>query len=148
MLDIRPCTQADLPAIVDLLHELAGAATPATEITLGSTARILADLERRPDVYLNLVAVADAQVVAFLSLMFYQTLFHSGGTALINELVVTHGRQRQGIGRALVSRARREALARGMDELEVATEPDNEPARAFYRVCGFDQEFVLLGQEF
>jgi hypothetical protein len=29
----------------------------------------------------------------------------------------------------------------------VATEVDNRRARDFYRRCGFDQEFVLFGQE-
>jgi len=35
-----------------------------------------------------------------------------------------------------------------MDELEVGTETGNGPARQFYRKCGFDEEYVLLGMEF
>ena len=148
MFDIRPCTQADLPAVRDLMRELAEAATPAVEFSLDDMARTFADLERHPDLYLNLVAVVEGQVVAFISLIFYETLFHAGGTALINELIVTGRRRRQGIGCALVERARAEAVARGTDELEVATELDNQRARDFYRGCGFDQEYVLFGLEF
>jgi ribosomal protein S18 acetylase RimI-like enzyme len=148
MMDIRPCLESDLPVVVDLMDELAEAASPPTGFSLEQMARTFAGLERRPDIYLNLVGVVDGEVVAFLSLIFYQTLFHAGGTALINELVVTRSHRRRGIGRALLDRARTEAQARGMDELEVATELDNEPARAFYRACGFNQEFVLFGQEF
>lgn len=148
MIDIRPCTPADLPAVAGLMRELAAAATPAGDLHLETIARTFADLERQPDIYLNLVACVDGQVVAFLSLIFYQTLFHAGGTALINELIVTRRYRGQGIGRALVEQARAEALARGMDELEVATELDNRPARDFYRRCGFDQEYILFGMEF
>ncbi len=148
MLDIRPCTRADLPAVLALMHELAEAASPAMRFSLEAMSRTYADLERRPDIYLNLVAVVDGQVTGFISLIFYQTLFHAGGTALINELVITRRLRGQGIGRALIERARDEALARGLDELEVATELTNEPARRFYRRCGFDQEFVLFGIEF
>lgn len=148
MLEIRACTEADLPVVVDLMRELADAATSAADLSLAAMSRTFNDLQARPDVYQNLVGVIDGEVVAFMSLIFYQTLFHAGGTALINELVVTRRYRGQGIGRALLERARTEALARGMDELEVATELDNAPARAFYGACGFDQEFVLFGQEF
>ena len=48
----------------------------------------------------------------------------------------------------MVERAKEEALRRGMDELEVGTEKTNEGAQAFYKKCGFDEEYVLLGMEF
>jgi GNAT superfamily N-acetyltransferase len=80
--------------------------------------------------------------------IFYKTLFHHGGTALINELVVIQAIHGRGIGQALVAKARDEALARGMDEIEVSTEYENLPARSLYKKCGFEQEYVLLGLEF
>jgi hypothetical protein len=46
-----------------------------------------------------------------------------------------------------VAEVKEEALARGMDEIEVSTERDNGLARQFYRRQGFDEEYVLLGME-
>jgi len=79
MFEIRPCTQADLPAVLDLMRELGEVATPATGFSLKDVSRTFADLERHPDLYLNLVAVIEGQAVAFISLIFYQTLLHAGG---------------------------------------------------------------------
>lgn len=81
-------------------------------------------------------------------MVFYKTVFHRGGTALINELIVTRKHRGRGIGTKLVEAAVREAKARGMDEIEVGTEKGNGRAIGFYQANGFDEEYVLLGREF
>ncbi len=43
---------------------------------------------------------------------------------------------------------RAEARRRGMDEIEVGTEKTNLAAQRFYRRVGFDEEYVLLGEDF
>ena len=147
-LEIRECCAADLPAVRYLLQQLGENthSAPAGEFArLEDTYRAMAEA---PDVYLNLIAVADGQVAGLISLVFYKTLFHAGGTALINELVVDLPWRGRGLGRALIERARAEAQHRGLDEIEVSTERDNQAARAFYHRCGFDEEYVLLGAEF
>ncbi|MGE5509206.1 MAG: N-acetyltransferase family protein [Chitinophagales bacterium] len=145
---VRPCTREDLPAVGKLLAELSEVARGQALPDLARREVLLAEMEAEPGTYLNLVAEREGRVVGFLSLVFYRTFFHEGGTALINELVVRRDLRRAGIGRALVDRAQAEAKARGMDELEVGTERTNEPALAFYRKAGFEQEYVLLGMEF
>jgi GNAT superfamily N-acetyltransferase len=105
------------------------------------------EMNGNPRIYQNWVAVEGERVVGFLSLIFYKTLFHEGGTALINELVVEQDRRGQGVGRLLIERAVAEARQRGMDEIEVGTEKGNAAAQRFYRNSGFDEEYVLLGME-
>ncbi len=145
---IRQCVPGDLPAVRDLMQQLAEHARPANDFDLPGMARILEEMDGLPRIYLNLVATEGDRVVGFISVIFYRTLFHNGGTALINELVVDRAVRGGGIGSRLVAAAREEALARGMDELEVGTERGNRPARHFYRKCGFTEEYVLLGMEF
>jgi GNAT superfamily N-acetyltransferase len=145
---IREAERADLPAIVGLLAELAGFARMDHEITRADAERVFDRMEDAPGMYQNLVAAADGQVVGLLTMVYYQTLFHRGGTALINELVVTERHRGGGVGQALVQRAMEMARRDGLDEIEVGTENDNARARAFYKRAGFDEEYVLLGREF
>lgn len=87
-------------------------------------------------------------MVVFLSSVFYETPFHDKGTCLINELIVRKDRRGTGIGRALVEAVQAEARRRGMDEIQVGTEKTNLAAQRFYKRVGFDEEFVLLGEDF
>lgn len=145
---VRPCLATDLPAVRALLAQLEEVASSGGGLSLEELAAMYDEMEAAPDVYLNLVAVSGENVLGFISLVFYKTFFHKGGTALINELVVSSAARGKGIGRMLIEQAQCEALARGMDELEVGTEEDNTAAQKFYRACGFDGSYVLLGMEF
>lgn len=147
-IDIRVCQASDLPAARGLLLQLTEVAHETGFLDPERLQELFDELSAQPDMYLNLVAESGGQVVGFISVVFYKTLFHRGGTALINELVVDRGARGMGIGRALVERVVAEARARGMDEVEVGTEQSNQRAKAFYRGCGFDEEYVLLGMEF
>ena len=94
------------------------------------------------------MAAEEQRVVGVLSMVLYKTLLHVGGTALINELVVSRSFRGRGIGGKLIERAVSEARERGMEEIEVGTEQDNNSARRFYSSVGFDREYVLFGREF
>jgi GNAT superfamily N-acetyltransferase len=147
-ISIRRCRADDLPAVFDLLIQLQEAAPTVEELSLETVRRLFGEMEGSPAFYANLVAIGEGRVCGFVSVICYKTLYHEGGTALINELVVDRSCRRAGVGRALIGAAREVAAERGMDELEVATEGFNRDAQAFYRRCGFDQEYVLFGMEF
>lgn len=145
---IRPCKSADLPAVLELMKELAEVAHGECAPDLATMAQVFVHMQNAPAFYLNLVAEVEGLVAGFMSLIFYKTVFHRGGTALINELVLGRTFRGRGIGTALIERAKEEALDRGLDELEVGTESSNTGALSFYRKCGFESEYVLLGLEF
>ena len=144
---VRLCTMDDLPSVVALMNELREVAH-GEEINFGDVSKVFLEMAKLPEVYLNMVAETSGKVVGFISVIFYKTVFHRGGTALINELIVTQTERGKGIGQLLVQTAKGQALNRGLDEIEVGTEKMNEAAQLFYRKCGFDQEYVLLGMEF
>lgn len=146
---VRLCRQDDLMEILALITELGEVAHGDDHPTdLKKVQQIFMEMEILPQIYLNLVAELSDHVVGFMSVIFYRTVFHKGGTALLNELIVTRKERGKGIGKSLVQRAKEEALLRGMDEIEVGTEKVNVNAQKFYHKCGFDQEYVLLGMEF
>jgi GNAT superfamily N-acetyltransferase len=147
-MEIRRCEAGDLPVVLDLLKQLDEVVHAAMELRLELLAGTMAEMDEAPQTYLNLVAVVEGRVVGYISVVFYKSLYHKGGTALIEVLVVSRDWRGSGVGSALVQKAKEEAIARGMDELEVGTERDNQIARRFYRKCGFDEEYVLLGMEF
>jgi len=103
---------------------------------------------RFPDVYRNYVAVEHSRVVGLISLVFFKTLLHEGGTALINELVVSDSERSRGIGTQLVKVGIAAAREYGMDEIEVGTERGNRVAHRFYKHIGFNLEYMLFGMEF
>jgi len=147
-IQVRRCLRRDLPRVLALMEQLGEVAGHAQRFNIEMFEKIYWEMEKSPKFYLNLVAILEENVVGFISLIFYQTLFHRGGTALINELVVDQAVRGKGIGTILVREGKEEALSRGMDELEVGTEKTNLSAQAFYKRCGFDEEFILLGMEF
>ena len=87
-------------------------------------------------------------MVGFLSMVFYKTFLHKGGTALINELIVAKSHRNKEIGKMMIEKAIQSAKSKGMDEIEVGTEVSNKKAQNFYKNAGFNADYVLLGIEF
>ncbi len=146
-ISIRTCRNEDLASVISLMQELTEV-TSSCNFQSESIIDIFDEMIMKPDIYLNIVAETNGIIVGFISVIFYKTLYHKGGTALINELIVSFTHRGKGIGKLLLEAVRLEALKRGMDELEVGTEISNISAQSFYKKCGFDEEFVLLGMAF
>jgi ribosomal protein S18 acetylase RimI-like enzyme len=148
MIKIREIHHDDLVLLKGLLMEL-----QESSQTLHAPDSINFDLRLEemgslPSIYSNIIAAEGKKVVGFLSMICYKTFSHRGGTALITELIVTEKFRRKGVGSMLIEKAAKIAKDRGMDELEVGTEKENETAQAFYRKSGFPMEYVLFGNIF
>jgi len=145
---IRECLPEDLPAVVNLITQLARVTGNSKEFQIEHFEHMLHEMQSWPEMYTNYVHLTDGKVTGFISVVFYRTFFHRVGTAQVNELVVDLAHRGLGIGQALMKTAEQEARRRGMDELEVGTESENLDAQKFYRKYGFDEEYVLFGMEF
>lgn len=145
-MEIRECLPKDLPAVQELMVELAGysdvSAPGKQEIE-----KTYETMSGERTFYRNWVALDGNTVVGFLSLVLYKTILHPNGTALINELVVDQGHRRQGVATSLVEHAVRFAEAEKAEEIEVGTEFQNTNAHKFYRKTDFDKEFLLFNRE-
>lgn len=110
--------------------------------------QVFSMMNSNPDLYATLIAEDQREAIGLISLVFYKVWLHAGGTALINELIVDEAYRAKGIGKRLIDAAIEIAKARGMDEIEVGTERENQEAQRFYRRCGFDEEYALFGKIF
>jgi GNAT superfamily N-acetyltransferase len=147
MIEIREARLEDMEAIAALLEQLKEVTALKGPIRPTSLKHSYETMLRSPEIYRNYLAVEEGRIVGLASLILYKTFLHPGGTALINELVVTEEERNRGIGRRLLQRVITVAREQGADEIEVGTEAGNTAARGFYNRAGFDREYVLLGME-
>jgi GNAT superfamily N-acetyltransferase len=145
---IRECDKKDLPDILRLLGELAAALGEKDRATGDKVERIFRQMNVNPEIYRNYVCEFDGRVVAFASVVFYKSFFHEVGTALVNEFIVDDQYRGLAIGTSLMAEIVDEAKQREMDEIEVGLVKGNAKAYEFYKRCGLDEEYVLLGKEF
>lgn len=61
----------------------------------------------------------------------------SGICVVVDQLLVTPGHERMGVGRRLLEYAEQYAIDRRASVLQIAVESDNSAARSFYRRAGF-----------
>ena len=148
MIKIREIHHEDLDLLMGLLKELHERSQTLHDPDSINLDLMLEEMGNLPSIYSNIIAMEGQKAVGFLSMISYKTFLHRGGTALINELVVSENHRRKGVGSMLIQKAIEIAKQKGMDELEVGTEKENKIAKAFYRKSGFHTEYVLFGNIF
>jgi N-acetylglutamate synthase-like GNAT family acetyltransferase len=144
---IRRWKKNDIPKVTQLLNQL--------EVDLLDSSIIFeVDVKshfmkmKNHEVYESYVYEEEGEIKGFISLIFYRTVFHKNGTALINELVINNDYRNKGIGKKLIEYVITEARKREMDEIEVGVMKENGDAIRFYKNNGIDDEYLLLGKEF
>jgi ribosomal protein S18 acetylase RimI-like enzyme len=148
MIKVREIYHDDLDFLKDLIKELQQTMQTQHDLESINYDLMLEEMGSLPSIYSNIIAVEDLKVVGFLSMICYKTFLNRGGTAMITELIVSIKYRRKGVGGVLIEKAVEIAKHRGMDELEVGTDQENEIAQAFYSKSGFHTEYVLFGNIF
>jgi ribosomal protein S18 acetylase RimI-like enzyme len=142
---IRPAIPDDADGAVALVAQLAEYASGAP--AAGAPGRFRAMLGA-PNQAIFVAEDTDGRLCGLLTVGHQPGLWHSGPSALIQELVVHVATRRQGVGRALIEAAVHWARAAGCSEIGVSTELDNVAAQAFYHRTGFDGAALLLERHF
>ena len=83
------------------------------------------------------VAEAEGRIVGMLTLAWYDA--PSGRKAWIEDVVVDAAVRGLGLGEALVRAAQRAAAAKGVERVQLTSNPSRRAARALYRKCGFNE---------
>jgi GNAT superfamily N-acetyltransferase len=109
--------------------------------------RVLAEL-LNSDGWLFLVARKDDQPVGLAAVNWYLTLYSSREKARLLALFVDEENRRQGIGSNLMDSVFGAARRRECRELEVATDPGDASATAFYRKLEPSRELKILTWQF
>lgn len=138
-IQIREARRGDEASITALIHELAAASGEASPLTEGYARDYLVTPGS-----LVLLAEEAGRIIGLLSYSVRPNLYHSGPTALIEELVVTEAARGQGAGSALLEHLLARLERTGCAEVSVTTLPENEGAQRFYRAHGLVDEAVLL----
>ncbi len=147
MIKIREIYHDDLDLLKDLLKELQQSTQTQHDLENIDFDLMLEEMVSSPSIYSNFIAMEGRKAAGFISMICYKTFLNRGGTALITVLIVSEKCRRKGVGSMLIEKAVKIAKQRGMDELEVGTDKDNEIAKAFYRK-EFPTEYVLFGNIF
>jgi ribosomal protein S18 acetylase RimI-like enzyme len=144
---IREMHEQDTARISDLMAQLDELFHSGHDISPEAIASTFEKIKVHKGIYKNYVAVLDDKIVGFISAIVYKSFFHTGGTALINELIVDKDFRGRGIGELLINKIKVLAHIQNFNEIEVSTTLENKKAIAFYKKNGFVDESVLLGME-
>ena len=132
---IRPARAGDIPAIHQLIRDLAAYERGLDQVTATADDLRAALLAPQPSLFAH-VAEADGEVVGFaLWFISYSTWAGRHGIYL-EDLYVTPQRRGQGHGKALLAALARICAERGYGRLEWWVLDWNSPARAFYESLG------------
>jgi GNAT superfamily N-acetyltransferase len=134
---IRAATRADAPRFLELVHELARY-EKLTGPTPDAEARLVEDAfgpRRRFDLYLA-EDETDGVVVGYAVVFETYSTFRAAPLLYLEDLYVTPGARRFGVGRAFLRFLAQEALRRGCARLAWVVLDWNEPAIRFYDALG------------
>lgn len=135
-MNICPATQADLPALCELLQALfAGEAefTPNADAQYRGLAAIVAN-EQLGTI---LVARHDDAVVGMVNVLYTVSTALGAPVALLEDLIVAAPLRRKGIGTMLLQAAFHAARAHGCKRITLLTDAANAAAQRFYVRHGF-----------
>lgn len=139
MPEIRRATRADMPAVLDLLRELATFEKLAPPDG-AAYARLVRDLGQRFEIF---VAMEGDRAVAYA--MFYETYssFAAKPRLWLEDMYVTPSHRKAGIGKALMQEVAKEALKRGCSKATWVVLDWNKEAQVMYdRLGGQKQNWL------
>jgi len=130
---VRPAVEEDARAVAQLLHDFNREYDDPTP-EVATLAERVRELLAGGDTLVLLVGDGPDGVAV---LRFRAALWSSGLECYLAELYVVPGRRGQGLGRALMDAALREARDRGADTMEIGVDEPDLAARRLYESLGF-----------
>jgi len=130
-------TQADLPALCDLLTALFTLEQDFTPDRVRQTEGLHL-LLNNPQFGRLFVARMDHRVVAMANVLINISTAEGGRVAVLEDVIVAQEYRGQGLGRRLVEHVLAWCTAEGLSRVTLLADRDNVPALAFYRHLGFE----------
>lgn len=135
MLDLRPATPSDVPAIMGLIRDLAAYEQLSHEV-VGDEALLHEHLFGQNPAAEVVIGLVDGQVGGFALYFTSFSTFLTRPGLYLEDLFVRPEHRGSGLGRALLSHLAGLAVARGCGRLEWSVLDWNTPAIEFYRARG------------
>lgn len=134
-LRIDPASEADVPEILALIRELAEYERLSNDVV--ATEEMLTRSLFGPSAHVRALVARSGDAVIGFALYFYNYSTFLGRSGIyLEDLFVRPAWRRRGVGRALLQRLARQAVAEGCGRLEWSVLDWNTPAIAFYRSIG------------
>jgi len=137
-LRVRRADESDISVLLVLAEEFM-----PQEGTRQKRTEILRNALKNPD-YELLVAELDGEIAGFIDQCIIHDFAHGAKLSYIQNLYVTSKHRRKGFGDKLLEEIIRNAKNKGVMEIHVVTEFENEPAINLYRKHGFVKESLQL----
>lgn len=139
---IRKATFHDIGAMADLLGELFRIEDDFT-INAPTQIRGLELLIQNPQ-NVVLVAEADGEVVAMVSMQQLISTAMGSKVGVIEDLIVSEHHRGRGIGTALIDTVISEARTKGYARVALGADIRNQPALSFYAQYGFNETHLSI----
>lgn len=136
-------TEADLPAMADLLYELFTLESdfkPEREKQLRGLKLIL----DTPAIGRLFVLRVDGRVVGMANALITVSTAQGAPVLLLEDVIVSRATRGGGLGRRLVEHVCDWARAQGMARVTLLADKDNAPALAFYDRLGFESSAMVV----
>lgn len=135
-LDIRPATEADIPAILALYCQAGLDKEPMPLDAAIAQWRIICAYPH----YAIYVAIQNNQIVGTFALLIMENLIHGGQSSGIVESVAVHpAYQGQGIGKAMMQNAMMQCQMHNCYKLTISANAIRTHAHQFYETLGFQK---------
>lgn len=133
---IRTATAEDLPAILDLYRQAGFGSGTSMDLERAST--MLGRIQSYPDYRLYVVTENGGPALGTYALLIMDNIAHDGRPlAIVEQVVVTAGCKRNGLGRLMMHHAMAEARKADCYKLQLSSHTRFKDAHAFYDGLGF-----------
>jgi ribosomal protein S18 acetylase RimI-like enzyme len=136
-------TEADLPALADLLHQLFALESdfqPARDKQLRGLRLILDN----PALGRLFVLRIDGQVAGMANALITVSTALGTPVVLLEDVIVSRNQRGSGHGRRLLEHVFAWAKAQGLARVTLLSDQDNAPALAFYEKLGFEKSAMVV----
>lgn len=141
-LRVGRANESDIPVLLMIAEK-----SMPEEATREKRADALKQALKNPN-YELLVAELDGEIVGFTDQWIINDFAHGAKLSYIQNLYVAAKHRRKGIGDRLLQEIMRNAETKGVLEIHVVTEFENEPAINLYKKHGLVRESLQLEKEF
>mgnify|MGYP005823515717 CR=1 FL=1 len=132
---VRPLTEIDLPAFLELIQGLADYEKLPGPDAEGRK-RLARDAFADPPLFWAAIAERDSRPVGYGVYYLTYSTFSARPTLFVEDIFVLPGERGNGAGKAIMKHLAGEAVRRGCGRMEWNVLDWNEPAQRFYRTLG------------
>lgn len=141
-MEITKAQDSDIKGLIELLQELFQL-EPEFEFNSDAHSKGLSLILNNSSLGGIYVAKENGNVLGMINLLFTVSTALGGKVAILEDVVVRHGKRSQGVGSQLIDHAINVAKMEGCLRISLLTGHDNSQAQSFYQKKGFSRSEMV-----